>query len=48
MGGIDRDSVAMGHELATVDRSCLGPRVGTLPQPVMDGVDNALRYVLNP
>lgn len=45
--GLDRASVVNLSQLATVDRSFLGERVGSLPAKTMDEVDRALALVLD-
>ncbi len=44
--GLDRDSVVNVSQLATIDKSYLGDRVGALPRHVMDLVDDGLRLTL--
>jgi len=44
--GLPRDSVAVPLGLELVDRSWLSDRVGQLPRPLMDAIDDGIRAVL--
>jgi mRNA interferase MazF len=46
VSGLPRTSVINVSQLATVDRGDLVARVGQLPEPVMQQVDEGLRLVL--
>jgi mRNA interferase MazF len=44
--GLSRDSVAVPLGLELVDRSWLGERVGQLPRPLVQAIDDGVRAVL--
>ena len=44
--GLSRDSVANVSQVVTLDKSFLTERVGTLPIPLMERVEDGLRLVL--
>jgi mRNA interferase MazF len=46
IGGLSKASVVNVSQVVTLDRSILEARVGTLPAPVMERVDEGLRLVL--
>jgi len=45
--GLPRDSVAVPLGLELVDREWLTERVGQLPRPLVDAIDDGLRSVLS-
>lgn len=45
-GGLDRPSVAVCHQLTTLDRAKLAERLGTLPPTLMAAVANGLKAAL--
>ncbi|GMV42898.1 MAG: hypothetical protein AMXMBFR64_46140 [Myxococcales bacterium] len=47
IGGIQRDSVALCHQVTTLDRSKLKSYVGSLPEEVLRAVDDGLRASLD-
>jgi mRNA interferase MazF len=44
--GISHDSVAMAHQVSTIDRADLDTPIGTMPEEIMTRIDEALRYAL--
>jgi mRNA interferase MazF len=44
--GLPRDSVANASQLATLNKSDLQRLAGTLPRPIVDRVDEGLRWFL--
>jgi mRNA interferase MazF len=44
--GLTRESVALCHQVTTVDRAKLVKRIGTLPADVLRQIDTGLRYAL--
>lgn len=44
--GLDRDSVALCHQVATLDRSKLTKSVGALPASVVDALNSGLSAAL--
>ena len=44
--GLTRESVALCHQVTTVDRSKLMKRIGTLPAEVLRQIDTGLRYAM--
>ena len=46
-GGLARESVALCHQITTVDRSKLVKRIGTLPADVLCRIETGLRYALS-
>jgi len=47
LSGLDRDSVANVSQVLTIDRTLLTEYVSTLPNSMMDEVDEGLRLVLD-
>ena len=45
--GLRADSIALGQQIRTIDRSRLGRRIGTLPAEAIAGVERALRNHLD-
>jgi mRNA interferase MazF len=43
VGGLSRASVALCHQITTIDRSKLTKRIGTLPVDLLDEVGGALK-----
>jgi mRNA interferase MazF len=46
-GGLPRESVALCHQVTTLDRAKLTERLGGLPATVLAAVDGGLRAALN-
>lgn len=46
-GGLAKDSVALCHQVTTLDRAKLRRRLGTLPRVRMDAVEDGLRAALD-
>ncbi|MCK6553404.1 type II toxin-antitoxin system PemK/MazF family toxin [Candidatus Binatia bacterium] len=46
-GGLTRDSVALCHQITTLDRSKIQPPNGTLPPDVLAAVDRGIKVALN-
>lgn len=47
VSGLQQDSVALCHQVATLDRSKLAELVGTLPDDTMDAVANGLMAAMD-
>lgn len=45
-GGLSRDSVALCHQVTTLDRTKLVKRIGTLSEPIISAIDDGLRAAL--
>lgn len=46
-GGLPEDSVALCHQITTLDRSKLARRLGTLPEPSLHLVEDGLRAAVD-
>jgi mRNA interferase MazF len=46
-GGLSADSVALCHQVTTLDRAKLSRRLGLLSQELLEQVDNGLRAALS-
>lgn len=46
-GGIEQDSVALCHQVTTLDRSKLAEHLGVLPSDLLDSLGDGLRAALN-
>ena len=46
-GGLKRESIALCHQVTTLDRSKLTERIGTLPHNFMGEVENGLKAALD-
>ena len=46
-GGLPEDSVALCHQITTLDRSKLTRRLGSLPEPALRVVENGLRAAVD-
>ena len=44
--GLDRDSKAQAEQVRSIAVEQLGPRLGVVPRPLMDDIDEALRLHL--
>jgi mRNA interferase MazF len=47
MGGINRDSLALCHQLTTLDRSKLTQRLGLLPDSLLHAVEEGIKVALD-
>jgi mRNA interferase MazF len=45
--GLARESVAVCHQVTTLDRSKLSPRIGSLTRPLLDAVGLGLKAALD-
>jgi mRNA interferase MazF len=45
--GLDKDSVALCHQVTTLDRAKLTGRIGTLPEAALARVEDGLRVALD-
>lgn len=45
-GGLEKASVALCHQVTTLDRAKLTERIGALPAPALGRVENGLRAAL--
>ncbi|HEX9941592.1 MAG TPA: type II toxin-antitoxin system PemK/MazF family toxin [Thermoanaerobaculia bacterium] len=46
-GGLPEDSVAVCHQITTLDRSKLTCRIGSLPEPALRDVEEGLRAAVD-
>jgi mRNA interferase MazF len=46
-GGLSEDSVAVCHQITTLDRSKLTRRIGALPPPALRVVEDGLRAAVD-
>jgi mRNA interferase MazF len=46
-GGLPEDSVALCHQITTLDRSKLTRRIGSLPEPALRVVEDGLRAAVD-
>ncbi len=46
-GGLKKESLALCHQVTTLDRSKLTERIGTLPRNYMDEIENGLKAALD-
>jgi mRNA-degrading endonuclease toxin of MazEF toxin-antitoxin module len=46
-GGLAEDSVALCHQITTLDRSKLTRRIGSLPEPALRAVEDGLRAAVD-
>lgn len=45
--GLPKDSVALGAQIMTVDKECVGNLYGKMTRVLMSALDDAIRYTLN-
>ena len=46
-GGLSEDSVALCHQITTLDRSKLTRKIGSLPEPALRAVEGGLRAAVD-
>ena len=46
-GGLDKSGVALCHQITTLDRSKLGPRIGALSSHLIAAIDTGLKAALD-
>ncbi len=46
-GGLKKESIALCHQVTTLDRSKLTERIGSLPRKFLDEIENGLKAALD-